>query len=157
MVNEQQQTENRSRLNSIMLLALAASVWDTLGRTGFAFSAPIGNHALWLMEREMGLEIIGDSPRDILMDICRVFINEFGFASEIEVTSENEGHFQIKVRDYTNLYFLDLLIKTGVKDPFVDPIMNACQAMLRQMGYKMHQRIEKWEEGNGVIITYTEV
>ncbi|MBN1267586.1 MAG: hypothetical protein JXA25_18990 [Anaerolineales bacterium] len=157
MTTNPQHIENRNRLNTITLLALATSVWDTLGRTAFAFSAPIGNHTLWMMERELDLEIIGEDPGEILMGICQVFIDEFGFASEIEISSDREGHFQVSVRDYEGLTFIHMLLSSGIEKPFLDPIMNTCQAMLRQMEFRMHQDLQIWEEGNGIIINFTEV
>jgi len=156
MATDPKHIENRNRLNDITLLAMAISFWDTLGRTAFAFSAPIGNHNLYMIQKELGCEIGGDSPGEILMSICQAFIDEFGYASEIEISSEYEGHFEVRVKDYVNLYFVRTLLAAGVEQPFLDPIMNTCQAMLRKMDYRTHQKLDIWEEGNGIIITFTE-
>jgi hypothetical protein len=156
MATDPRHIENRSRLNDITLLAMAISFWDTLGKTAFAFSAPIGNHNLWMIQHEIGREIGGDNPGEILMSICQVFIDDFGYASEIEISSEFEGHFEVRVKDYANIDFIRTLLAAGVEEPFLDPVMNTCQAMLRKMKFRTHQVLEIWEEGNGIIINFTE-
>jgi len=156
MAKNPSQIENRSRLNDITLLAMAISFWDTLGKTAFAFSAPIGTHNLWMIKNELGRDIGGETPAEILMSICQVFIDDFGYASEIEITSEYEGHFEVRVRDYTNVEFIGTLLAAGVEEPFLDPIMNTCQAMLRKMKFRTHQKLELWEDGNGIVITFTQ-
>jgi hypothetical protein len=45
----------------------------------------------------------------------------------------------------------------GVEKPFICPILNACQAALRRMGYKMREDVEKWADGKGSIITFKEI
>ncbi len=154
MATEEKKKENMLRLTNIALLSLASSTWDTLGSSSFAFSGPMGDHILEIMEKEMGLEIAGENPHDVMMEINRIFVDEFGFASDIDVDELGDEHYQIKVRNCVNRSFTDRLMNAGVKKPFICPIMNACQAALRRMGYKLHEDVEKWPEGKGSIITF---
>jgi len=112
---------------------------------------------LHIMEQEMALEIGGETPADVLMEISRIFVDEFGFAGDIEVVVVSDDEFQLKVHTCVNRKFTDMLMEAGVEKPFVCPVLNACQAALRRMGYKMHEKVEKWSEGKGSIITFTSI
>ena len=133
------------------LLSLASSTWDTLGESAFAYSGPMGNMILDVMEKEMGLEIAGESPEDVMLEINRIFVDEFGFASNIDTEVKGDGVYEVRVRNCINRQFTDKLMEAGVEKPFVCPIMNACQAALR---FKAREQVEKWVEGNGSIITF---
>lgn len=154
MATDEQKKQNLIRLTNMALLSLAAGTWDTLGESVFAFSGPMGDEVLKVMEKEMGLEIAGEDPNDVLMEINRIFVDEFGFASDIEVEQLDEEHFELKVRNCVNRNFTDKLLEAGVEKPFICPIMNACSAALRRMGYKLHGDVDKWVEGKGSIITF---
>jgi hypothetical protein len=153
MATEDQKKENRLRLTNMALLSLASSTWDTLGESAFAFSGPMGDHVLAVMEKEMGLEIAGENPEDVMTEIGRIFVDEFGFCGDIDVETNNDT-YTIKVKQCVNRAFTDKLMAVGVEKPFICPIMNACQAALRRMGYKMREDVEKWPEAKGSIITF---
>ncbi len=157
MATDEQKKDNRLRLTNMALLSLASSTWNMLGDTAFSFSGPMGHKILDIMEKEMGLEVAGETPQDVMMEIGRIFVDEFGFASEIEVNSKSDDHFEVKVHNCINRSFTDKLVAAGVEKPFICPIMNACQAALRRMDFKMHESVEKWVEGKGSIITFDEI
>jgi len=154
MATEEQKKDNRLRLTNMALLSLAASTWDTLGESAFAFSGAMGSHILEIMEKEMGLEIAGEDPRDVMMEISRIFVDEFGFAGDIDVVPQDDSTYQVKVKNCVNRKFTDQLMAAGVEKPFICPIMNACQAALRRMDFKAHEKVEKWVDGNGSVITF---
>lgn len=154
MATDEQKKQNQLRLTNLALLSLASGTWDTLGESAFAFSGPMGNHILEVMEKEMGLEIAGEDPADVMMEISRIFVDEFGFASDIDVEVQGDDQYAVKVRNCVNRRFTDKLMDAGVEKPFICPIMNACNAALRRMGYKAHEDVEKWSEENGSIITF---
>lgn len=157
MATEDQKKENRARLANLALLSVAAGAWDIMGKGVNAFSGPMGDEVLKVMEKEMGLEVAGEDPETVLMEMSRIFIDEFGFASDIEIEHENDDHFQLKVKNCVNRKFSDQLMEAGVEKPFICPIMNASRSALKRMGYKVHEDIEKWEEGKGSVITFTKV
>ena len=154
MADEDQKKRNQYRLMSMALTGLASGVWNTLGESAFAFSGPMGNQILNIMEKEMGLEVAGENPEDVMTEIGRIFVDEFGFAADITVKELGEDHFQLYVHNCINRKYTDQLFEAGVERPFICPILNACQASLRRMGFKMHENVEKWVEGNGSIITF---
>jgi hypothetical protein len=154
MATEEQKKQNQIRLSNMALLSLASGAWDTLGESAFAFSGPMGTHVLEVMEKEMGLEIAGEDVQDIMMEISRIFVDEFGFASDIEVLELGPEHYQLKVRNCVNRNFTDKLMAAGVEKPFICPILNACNAAMRRMGYKYHSEVSKWVDGKGSFIEF---
>ncbi len=154
MATEEIKKENQLRLINMTLLSLATSTWDTLGESAFAYSGPMGNMILGVMEKEMGLEIAGESPVDVMTEVNRIFVDEFGFASDIDVEMKGDDTYEVRVRNCVNRRFTDKLMEAGVEKPFVCPIMNACQAAMRRMDFKARSNVEKWVDGNGSIITF---
>ncbi len=154
MATEESKKQNVLRLTSMALASLTAGVWDTLGEASFALAGPMGDEILGMMEKEMGLEIAGESPKDVVNEICRIFVDEFGFAKEIAVAMDGDQKLVLKVRSCINVPFTDRLAAAGVEKPFICPIMNACGAALRRMNFKMHHDVQKWPDGNGSIITF---
>lgn len=154
MATEQKKQENRAELANMALLSVAAGAWDLLGNGVNAFRGPMGNEILKVMEKEMGLEIAGEDPEAVLMEISRIFVDEYGIASEIEINIHDEKHFEMKVHNCSNRAFTDKLFEAGVEKPFICPIMNASRAALGRMGYKVRDDIEQWKEGKGSIIQF---
>lgn len=157
MATDEQKKENRLRLTNLALLSLSSSTWNMLGETSFSFSGPMGTQILNVMEKEMGLEIAGETPKDVMMEIARIFVDEFGFAGQIEVIEHDADHFEVKVHECVNRSFTDKLVAAGVEKPFICPILNANQAALRRMGFKMKENVEKWVDGKGSIITFESI
>lgn len=156
MANEEQKKQNMLRLTSMALLSLSAGVWDTLGDSAFALSGPMGEEILTTFEKEMGLEVAGETPGDVLVEISRIFVDEFGFAQDIEMVQEG-NKVQLKVKRCVNRSFTDKLAAAGVEKPFICPILNASAAALKRMGYRAHGDVVKWVEGEGSIITFTKM
>ncbi len=157
MATEEQKKQNQIRLANLALLSLAAGSWDILGKGVNAFSGPMGDEILKVMEKEMGLEVAGEDPETVMTEISRIFVDEYGFATDISVEVKDDEHFQLKVRNCVNRNFTDKLMAAGVEKPFICPIMNACRSALKRMGYKVHENVEQWKEGKGSIINFTSI
>jgi hypothetical protein len=157
MATDDEKKRNQYRLMSMALTGLSTGVWNTLGDSAFAFSGLMGKQILNVMENEMGLEIAGESPEDVIAEIGRIFVDEFGFAAQITVENDADNHFELKVHNCINRKYTDELMAAGVEKPFICPILNASQAALRRMGYKMRENVDKWVEGNGSIITFDSI
>lgn len=157
MATEEIKKQNQLRLTNMALATLASAVWETLGDSSLSFSGLIGGQVLKIMEKEMGLEIAGESPKAVLTEIARIFVDEFGFAEDISVEGDEKVGLTMKVHNCANRKFTDILEASGVEKPFICPIMNASQAGLRRMGYKMREDVKKWADGGGSIITFTSI
>ena len=153
MATEEQKKRNQMRLIELTLLGLTTAVWDMVGESAYAFSQGIGENILQVMEKEMGLEIAGESPEDIAEEVTRIFIDEFGIAEEIENSAEGNVLTQ-KIKNYIGRQWEEKLAAAGVEQPFTSTFMCVGQAVARRQGKKVRVKARVWEEGNGMIITW---
>ena len=153
MATEEQKKANQLRLAKLSLLGLAASVWDMVGDSAYAFSKGMGEHILPVLEKEMGLELTGESLVDIVTEVGRLFVDEFGFAESVEVSGD-DNVITLKVKNCANRKLTDDLMATGVERPFICPFLCVGEAILHRAGKRARGTVEKWVEGNGSIITF---
>jgi hypothetical protein len=152
MATDDEKKRNMVRLLNMTLLGVTKGVWDFVGETSFALSQKIGNEILKMMEKEMGLEIAGENHSDVINEICRLFVDEFGFARNIDV-NEEDGVITLNVQHCLNSKLNDQLLEAGIEKSFICPIMNALVAAFKRMNIRARQDICKNPEGNGSIIT----
>jgi hypothetical protein len=153
MATEAQKTENTLRLAGMVLVSMAVGIWDFVGEAALVLAPKMGEEILKMLEKEMGLEVSGEKPEDILAEIGRIFVDEFGFASEITVESA-DNTIIVKAKDYRLVRLLKQMEAAGVEKPFICMIMNTGLAALKRLGLKSYVDVEKWEEGNGTITTF---
>lgn len=153
MATEDEKKRNMVRLLNMTLLGVTKGVWDFVGESSFALSRNIGDEIIRMMEKEMGLEIAGETPLDVVHEISRLFVDEYGFARHIEV-SETDGIIKLDVQHCLNRKLDDQLGEAGVEKPFTCPVMNSVVAAFRRMNIRAHQDVVKNPEGNGSIITF---
>ncbi len=156
MATDMEKKENKLRLTRLALTGLAKGVWDFVGETAFALTPVIGEDILQILEKEMGLEIHGEKPEDVLNEISRLFVDEFGCAESIDVNIENENTIKVQVNSCIDRDETKKLKDEGVPKPFICPIMNACLAALKRMDIRVHSDIETSPEGN-CLISYEKV
>jgi hypothetical protein len=157
MATDEEKKMNAFKLTGMILHSLTLEVWDTLGESASAMGKGIGEEILAAMEKETGLEIAGETPKEFATEAARIFVDEYGFAKEITVEMESEDKIIIKVKGCLALAHDDSLRAAGVSKIYTCPIMNACTSGLRDLGYKARGTIERWDEGKGSIITFTRI
>lgn len=153
MATDEQKKANMLRLARLTLYGLTAGIWDLLGEGALGLSHLIGSEILPVLEKEMGLELAGESLVDIANEVGRIAVDEFGFASEVEVTGDGDKII-MKVRNCANRKLTDDLMAAGVSKPFICPFLCIADAVFERMGEKAMSSVEKWEEGKGSIITF---
>ena len=156
MATDMEKKENKLRLTDLALTGLAKGVWDFVGETAFALAPAMGEDILKVLEKEMGLEIQGEKPEDVLNEIARLFVDEFGCAESIDVSAEGDSTFKVQVNSCIDRQKTQKMKEAGVTKPFTCPIMNACLAALKRMDIKAHEDLETSPEGN-CLITYEKV
>jgi hypothetical protein len=156
MTTEQKQQENKAELANLALLGVAAGAWNILGEKGVGtLSSSMGNQILKVMEKEKGLKITGTDAEALLTEISRIFVEEYGFASDIEVEIEDDQNFHLNVKNCVNFDFTTQLMEAGVEHPFICPIMTSARSALQKMGYKMHENRTEWKEEKGSKIHFS--
>lgn len=142
MATEEEKKRNLARINAMIIYGLEKGLWDLFGESAMATTNAIGEGMLTLLENSMGLEISGEDPQDMLTEIGRLFIDEFGIASQFDITKTGDD-VDFTVENCVLLHVEKDLVEAGIK-PFVCPYLNISAAALRQrMGLK--SRISKFD------------
>ncbi|XOF34819.1 MAG: hypothetical protein ACL93V_05900 [Candidatus Electrothrix sp. YB6] len=154
MASEEQKKKNLMRLMNLMIAGMAKALYDLFGDTAFATMSEVGRTTLEIMEQEMGLEVEGEDPKDVLMEIGRIFADEMGFIESF--STEQEGNnLSLIVHHCQGWNLTQSILKTGIEIPFTCPIMNVCQAALIRMGKPAQKSISPLPETHGSTITFT--
>ncbi|MEN8189387.1 MAG: hypothetical protein ABFS19_06030 [Thermodesulfobacteriota bacterium] len=154
MATEEQKKKNVMRLMTLMIGGMAKALYDLFGETAFATMSEVGKTTLAIMEQEMGLEIDGEDPNDVITEIGRIFCDEMGFIESFSTTTEGNA-VTLTVNRCQGWNLTQSIMKTGVDIPFTCPIMNVCQAALIRMGKPAQKSIAPIPETHGSAITFT--
>ncbi|HEB65625.1 MAG TPA: hypothetical protein ENJ02_08800 [Chloroflexi bacterium] len=142
MATEEEKKRNLARINAMIIYGLEKGLWDLFGESALATTNAVGDGMLALLEKNMGLEIADEDPQNILTEIGRIFIDEFGIAARFDVT-KNDENVDFVVEHCVLLHVEKDLVEAGIK-PFVCPYLNISAAALRErMGMKT--RISKFD------------
>lgn len=151
MASEEKKKANQLRLMGFTMRGVALGIWDIVGETASSLGPRIGEQTLEVMEKEMGLEIAGEKPEDVLTEIGRLFVDEFGFCESVNVEPGSDT-ITMTVNKCLMATLTGKLIDDGV-DPFICPYRNAGLAALKRLGVKTRTKVN-FEPGKGSIITF---
>jgi hypothetical protein len=154
MATEEQKKKNVMRLMTLMIAGMARALYDMFGESAFAVMNEVGKTTLDIMEQEMGLEVDGEDPKDVITEIGRIFADEMGFVESFS-SSQDGNQITLSVNHCQGWDLTQSVLKTGVDIPFTCPIMNVCQAALARMGKPARKAISPIEETHGSAITFT--
>jgi hypothetical protein len=141
------------RLAKLTLYGLTTGIWDLLGEGSLGLSRLIGAQILPVLEKEMGLELGGESLVDVATEVGRLAVDEFGLAEDVEVSGD-EDKIVLKVRRYGLYRLFNDLVTAGVEKVFIEPFLCTGLAILDRKGIKATSSAETWVEGKGVTITF---
>jgi hypothetical protein len=130
MATEEEKKRNLARLNAMIIYGLEKGLWDLFGESALATTNLVGKGMLELLEKNMGLEIAGEDPQDILVEIGRLFVDEFGIATAFDATFADDTA-DFVVENCVLMKVEEDLIKAGIK-PFVCPYLNIATGAMRQ-------------------------
>ncbi len=130
MATEEEKKRNLARLNAMIIYGLEKGLWDLFGESALATTNLVGKGMLELLEKSMGLEIAGENPQDMLTEIGRLFVDEFGIATDFDAAYEGDTA-DFCVQNCVLMKVEEDLIKAGIK-PFVCPYLNIASAAMRQ-------------------------
>lgn len=153
MATDEQKKANMYRLAKLTLYGLTTGIWDLLGEGALGLSHEIGDQILPVLEKEMGLELGGDSLLDIATEVGRLAVDEFGMAENVDASGDNDK-ITLKVKNCALRGLTADLMDAGVTHPFICPLLCIGNAILDHQGIKATSNVDKWEEGKGSIITW---
>jgi hypothetical protein len=151
MATDEAKKANAQRMMMLSMKVLISEVWDTLGDSSIALADGMGDAVLAMMEKEQGLEIGGEDPAAIGKEIDRILVDEYGLANEVTLESDGTTFADTKISGCHNTQFCDQLVASGVKMPFICPVMLVSASLLKQKGIKAHITYERWQAGKGCI------
>ena len=130
MATEEEKKRNLARINAMIIYGLEKGLWDLFGESALATTNTVGEGMLQILEKTMGLEITGEDPQDILTEIGRLFVDEFGIAARFDIDKTGDN-VDFHIEKCVLLRVEGDLIEVGIK-PFVCPYLNIAAAALRQ-------------------------
>lgn len=154
MATEEQKKRQLVKIFSMMIQGLASGIYDLFEDSAYALMKTVGKDILDIMQKEMGLEIEGEDPGEVLNELLRIWVDEIGFFDDAKVV-EIENGWQIIGNRCKGWNLTQKILKSGVKEPFTCPIMNSMNAALDKIGVKTHMKIEPVYETKGTKFTLT--
>jgi hypothetical protein len=90
MGTEEQKKKNLLKVFNIAMYGMVNGLWDLFGESSFATINSIGDKILSALEQDAGLEIAGETPEDILLEVVRLLVDEVGTMSDGSVKMDGK-------------------------------------------------------------------
>ncbi len=135
MATEEQKKERMQRLYNSVIFGFARGLYDLFEEASQATVTKIGNGILSTMENELGLEVAGEDPKDMLTEISRLLVDEYGMVkdSTIDINGDTIHIFCEGCR----LWNVTMDLKAADIPPFTCvPMMMARAALRERLGRK---------------------
>ncbi len=156
MATEDEKKRQLVKVFSMMIQGLASGIYDLFEDSAYALMKTVGKDILETMQKEMGLEISGEEPGEVLNELLRIWVDEIGMFDDAKVEETDTG-WVITGNHCKGWNLTQKILATGVKEPFTCPIMNSMNAALDAMGVKTHMKIEPVHKTKGTRFTLTKV
>jgi hypothetical protein len=151
MATDEKKAANRARVAEYTLVGLAAALWEMVGESSMALAAPIGEQILKLTEKEMGLEIAGETPQAVLTEVARLLADEFGYCKEVRL-EEKGDMLTLYAKDCVTSNMPRQLKEAGVDKYYISPGLLLSLAALKRLGVKARGESIPWPEGHGIMV-----
>ena len=135
MATEDEKKRNLLKLYSLIIQGLSKGLWDILGDAAKVTSRLIGVKNLEMLEKDMGFEIAGENPQDMMTELDRIFVDELGAMESSETIVEGET-IKLICKNCHLINTTKRLAKDGIP-PFICPFRGiAVAAMEKRLGQK---------------------
>ncbi len=153
MTAEVEKITQRARLWGLVSIGMTLGIWDMVEESSVSLSPVIGKVILHEIEKNLGLEIAGEKPENMLVELGRIFVDEFGIASEVKVENTNSGLQATLVNAVGTPEFAALQEK-GVEKLFSQPYYCAGLAALARQGCKVRGSVEVDKSHNSQVVRF---
>ena len=130
MATDQEKKKNLLKLTSLIIEGLTKGLWDLIGESSFATARLIGNVAVEMLKKEMGLEIEGEKPEDILVELNRIYVDEMGALTDADVKIE-DSKITLTFKGCLFSHMAKNFLDKGIP-PFICPFMGMSMAAMRE-------------------------
>ncbi len=135
MATEEQKKIRQMKLFNEMIFGLAKGMWELFGEGSLGVCAEIGEEIIEEMEHDMGLEIRGENPQDMLTELERILIDEVGACQGADLKIK-DNRIDIFIEDCILLHASSDLQKEGIPPFTCVPMMIAAAALRERLGLK---------------------
>jgi hypothetical protein len=137
MATEEQKKARQLRIFNDIIAGFGEGLYDLFGDTAIATVDAIGEDILEEMEHELGLEIQGENPQDILTEIERLLVDEYGFLKSAKLEMHPETNEVDMICEGCLLWKATQdLSERGVPPYTCVPMMMASAALHKRLGKK---------------------
>jgi hypothetical protein len=153
MATEQQKYANRARLWGLTVVGMTMGIWEMVEEASVALSPQIGAQILNMLEKQLGLEVAGEKPEHLLVELGRIFVDEYGYASEAKVESTDKT-LRVTLENAVGTPEFAMLKERGVEKLFSHPFFCAGLAAFARLGLKARGNVETDVAAKRQVITY---
>ncbi len=146
MASEEQKKERLLKVFNIAMYSMIGGLWDLFGESSFATINTVGDRILQTIEKDSGLEIQGENPKDILLEVSRLLADEIGTMKSGTVTMTDGGHVTIACEKCFLRQATDLLEKDGVQPFACIPMNISAAAMRKRLGTRHRVLGRQWDK-----------
>jgi hypothetical protein len=147
MATMQEKKLRQLKLFNDIIYGFARGLYDLFGESAVATVDSIGEEILTDMEHELGLEIAGEDPKDILMEIERLLVDEYGLCKTADLVIDDKK-IDLTCEGCLLWKATRELQKDDIPPYTCVPMMMASAALHKRMGVKakfvdIHQDMDK--------------
>ncbi len=153
MATDQQKVANRARMWGMVAVSMTLGIWDMVQESSLSISPVIGKAMLEDLEKLAGLEIAGEQPEAIMVELGRIFVDECGFATEVKVEKTGSG-LKITMLNAVGTSEFGALQEQGVEKLFSHPFYCVGLAALARLGCKARGTVELDKAAKTYVITF---
>ncbi len=135
MATEEQKKVRQVRVFNDIIFGFAKGLYDLFGDSALATVDAIGEDILQDMEHELGLEIQGENPQDLLTEIERLLVDEYGFCKGARLVIEGD-EIDMFIEGCMLWKATTQLAEAGVPPYTCVPMMMASAALHKRLGQK---------------------
>lgn len=92
MASEEAKKARQLRTFNLIIAGLAKGLYDLFGDSTKGIVGPIGEELIEEMEHQMGLEIHGENPQEILTELERLLVDEYGLMKHADLNINDTTH-----------------------------------------------------------------
>jgi hypothetical protein len=152
MATEEQKKARMIRLFNTIIAGMARGLYDLFGEAAIGVISPLGEEILEEMEHELGLEIHGEDPENILIEIERLLIDEYGLMKDCKIKLDPEKHeIDLFIQDSVLWPAVEELVDAGLPPLSCVEMMIAEAALRKRLGRKAQFKGVELDRENRII------
>ncbi len=153
MATDLEKNAHRARMWGLTTTSMTFGIWEMVEELATSLTPIIGAQLLGELEKQLGLEIAGEKPADLFVELGRIFVDELGFGSEVKVENADKT-IRITFQHAVGSPEYAMLKERGVEKLFSHPFLCTGIAALARMGIKARGNVEVDKAANSQTITF---